>query len=252
MNALIYPSRHDETWPCYSTFSDYRQENCYQLPYQLSNELFLLHWSHCMTVVTKRLFVSIPCYLWTLWLTCFVAQWCSNTSTRSMICSVGKSCELVISVAWYFELDRPTSRGHLWYYFVTSACGTRIRNDWRLYLSLFSIPQDMNNHQSIFISAVDHRKRHLVLSPSQYSYFAQQMPGITSQILHFPAQQRTKGLSSSVHSSSLPITVRQTSKLALYRRISHNIRPHVLTLQDRRHTMKIWLAGMFLYRRRDL
>jgi len=99
------------------------------------NELFLLHWSHWTTVVTKQQFVSILCYLQTLRLTCFVAQWYSSTSTRSVVCSVEKSRELVISVAWNFEL-RPTWRGHLLYYFVTNACGTRIRNDLRLYLFL--------------------------------------------------------------------------------------------------------------------
>jgi len=140
----------------------------------------------------------------------------------------------------------------VWYYFVTNACGTRIRNDWQLYLSLFAIPHDINNHQSISISAFNHCRRHIGSSPSQYNYFAQQMPRITLKIHRFPAQRRPKRLSSSVHSSSLPITTRNTSKLALYRQISRNTRPHIRTLRDCRHIMIIWLAGIVLYRRRDL
>jgi len=53
-------------------------------------------------------------------------------------------------------------------------------------------------------------------------------------------------LSSSVHDTSLPFPTRKTSKLALCRQISRNMRAHVRSLQERRHVMTI-LAGAYYF-----
>jgi len=62
----------------------------------------------------------------------------------------------------------------------------------------------MNNQRSTFFSAVDYRKRHIELSPPQFSHFAQQMPGIIPTNTPFPSSaenKRTISISSRLFSS---------------------------------------------------